>query len=232
MKLKILIRKGRRFILIVSILFIGLLAQSGVDQSRAFDEEAMQRYAQSDDFAYMNLAVRPPSIWQRLQWWLAGIISRIFMNPNTPWLSDIVFYALLFLVIGVAIFYILRLRYGEGFTRNTRNSMLGSVHSSVANSQLDYDQAINEAVTSKNYKLAIRFLYLKTLQFLSQKELIKLKDWKSPFDYNRELKPELVPIYGDLTKLFEYVWYGDFNAKAEDFEKGSKLLSQLQKKAA
>lgn len=206
-----------------------LFAQTAT-RDRSYDEEEMLTYTESPDFAYMDLSVRPPSIWERLQWWFASLISKLFMNPNTPWLSNLLFYTLLIVVLGAAIFYIVRLRYGGGVMGERKHVGYGDSSLHIEGGGIDYDRVIKEALQSDNYKLAIRYVYLKTLTILAQRELIRLKDWKSPLDYNRELSEELVPVYYELSQLFEYVWYGDFDATHGDYEKGSQLSSQLQER--
>lgn len=229
MKSKILMPNRR---LIVSVLFVFFCSVSISEEKelilRKFDSTEMANYASQQDFSYMNLTVQPPSIWQRIQWWFANLIARIFSNPNTPWLSEILFYLVLLLVVGVAIFYILKLRYGGALSSDSKH--LDGVGSGSIQSmnETDFNQHITNALNAENYKLAIRYIYLKTLSFLSTNEMIKLKDWKSPYDYEKELSRDLAPSYTALTNLFEYVWYGDFEAAKSDFQEGQELSKELE----
>jgi len=195
--------------------------------TRMFDSEMMDAYASQEAFNYMNYTVRPPSIWERLSWWFQSMIERIFLNPNTPWLTRILYYMVILLVVGAAIFYIIKLRYGKGLTSDYSSHQLGI--KSIENTKAeDFENLIDEALSNNNYKLAIRYLYLKTLSSLSKKHLISLKDWKSPYDYQRELKGDTATCYAEIARLFEYVWYGDFDANKEDFDEGSKLSHKLE----
>ena len=92
----------------------------------------------------------------------------------------------------------------------------------------DFDQLIRDALGQDNFKLAIRYLYLKSLISLAKQGLLSLKDWKSPFDYQRELKGEKASLYREMSVLFEYVWYGDFEATQSDYERGESLTHQLE----
>ena len=232
MRLKILIRSRRQFISYAIILLTSFIVVGEENENaRQFDEQAMSSYSESDDFSYMNLTVRPPSIWQRLKWWFGDLIAKIFSNPNSPWLSRIIFYCLLFVVLGGAIFYMLRLKYGRAVSSESKYTSSINTGALKSTKAIDFDKLIDEAQRTKNFKLAIRYVYLKSLAFLASQELIKLKDWKSPYDYERELKSEMVPIYVGLTHLFEYVWYGDFDAGESEFERGSDLAKQLENKA-
>jgi hypothetical protein len=188
----------------------------------------MQAYEESGDFDYMTLVIQPPSIWQRLQWWFLGLISNLLSNPNTPWLTELIFYGILILVLGGAVFYIVRLKYGGALSTDYK-SYQTNVQSLQNVKVEDFDGMIKAAIQEKNYKLAIRYVYLQSLTLLSQKDLIKLKDWKSPYDYEKELSEDLAIPYRDLSRLFEYVWYGDFDAGEEEYNRGSALANQVNK---
>ncbi|MEQ9404034.1 MAG: DUF4129 domain-containing protein [Cyclobacteriaceae bacterium] len=224
-------KRSRRFLFFLFILISSFTSGSNELTLRQFDDEAMTTYSESGAFSYMELRVRPPSIWQRLQWWFGNLLAKIFSNPNAPWLSDLIFYGLLFLVVGVAIFYIVKLRYGGGIISNSRHFHSGNVPAIDSVKTTDFDSLIEDSLKAKNFKLAIRYIYLKSLAFLAEKELVRLKDWKSPYDYEKELSTDLIPVYRDLSQLFEYVWYGDFNAKEADFRKGSELLVKIKEEA-
>lgn len=193
---------------------------------KSFDSSAMQEYAEDSDFSYMNFVVQPPTVWQRIQWWFQSIFSNLFSNPNTPQLFSIIFYGILFLVLGAAVFYIVRLKYG-GAIASSSKSYISNIQSLDGIKQVDFDEMISDAVKDRNFKLAIRYIYLRSLSVLSQKELIQLKDWKSPFDYEKELQEEMIKPYKDLSQLFEYVWYGDFEATESDYLNSNALSQEL-----
>lgn len=229
MKSKILTRSRRGFI-IIGLLFLASMTTSGEmnSSSRHFDETEMTNYLSSADFDYMNLTVQPPSIWQRIKWWFAALIAKIFSNPNAPWLSNILFYIILMLVVSVAVYYIVRMRYAKAVSSGSGLYASNAVGDEKELQQLNFDKLIEEALSVKNYKLAIRYQYLKTLRFLASKEVIKLKDWKSPYDYEKELDMNVVPPYRELTQLFEYVWYGDISVESKDFREGEKLSLAIE----
>lgn len=228
MKLKILIRNKHRFSALLFILFLFSISSGQEIEKRSFDEEKMELYAEQQDFAYMNYTVKPPSIWERLSWWFQSVLQRIFLNPNTPWITQLAYYLILILVLGLAIFYIIRLRYGGGLAVDYKPFHQGV--SGIENTSVeDFDKLINGALADQNFKLAIRYIYLKSLAVLANKELIRLKDWKSPYDYSNELKGEVAISYQELARLFEFVWYGEFHAGDEEYQRGDVLLHKLEK---
>ncbi|MGM9506245.1 DUF4129 domain-containing protein [Larkinella sp. GY13] len=85
--------------------------------------------------------------------------------------------------------------------------------------EIDFEQQINAAIDQRNYRLAVRLLYLQTLKHLSNHNLI---DWK-PNKTNRSYVYELAqspkqPAFETLTTQFEYIWYGDFPITEERFK--------------
>ena len=178
----------------------------------------------------MNYTVKPPSIWERLSWWFQSMLQKIFLNPNTPLLTKIAYYLIILVVLGAAVFYILRLKYGGGITPDYRSYQPGMAGIAQTKSE-DFDNLINGALSENNFNLAIRYVYLKSLSSLAKKGMINLKDWKSPYDYERELQGEAALFYKEMARLFEYVWYGDFDAGEEEYNRGSDLSGKLESAA-
>ena len=80
------------------------------------------------------------------------------------------------------------------------------------NSETDFDHNISHALQNGNYRLAIRYHYLKALYHLADKHLIELAADKTNFQYVREMTHR--PYQNDfayITLSYEYVWYGEFN---------------------
>jgi hypothetical protein len=80
-----------------------------------------------------------------------------------------------------------------------------------------------------DFRLALRAMYLASLNYLSSRDLVSLRRWKSGLDYRRELerrarsKPDLPAAFSRSVEIFEQGWYGRHavdRAMAEDFGKG------------
>ena len=190
----------------------------------------MEQYAGDNSFKYMNYTVKPPSIWEHMSWWFQNLLQRLFLNPNTPLYTRILYYLILILVIGAALFYVVKLKYAGALSPES-SAYKSGVQGLKETKEEDFDRLISESLEGKNFKLAIRYLYLKTLVMLSKKELVKLREWKSPYDYERELKSDAATSYKELARLFEYVWYGDFEAGEGEFARGNELSKRLEQAA-
>lgn len=82
------------------------------------------------------------------------------------------------------------------------------------------EQLIERAIRAKDYRMAIRYMYLHTLELLGEKQLILLAPQKTNYQYVRELtgKPYLEE-FSKLTMQYEYVWYGEFKLDDKQFGK-------------
>ena len=83
---------------------------------------------------------------------------------------------------------------------------------------IDFTESIAEAITQKNYRLAVRLYYLKVLKELTDREMIDWRINKTNRSYVYELNsPTLRPNFEQITLQFEYAWYGDFPVDEEQF---------------
>lgn len=75
----------------------------------------------------------------------------------------------------------------------------------------DYGKLISQAIASQQYRLAVRYLYLQSLQNLSSKGIIQFAADKTNYQYIREMTGKTFKeAFAALTLHYEYVWYGGF----------------------
>jgi hypothetical protein len=83
---------------------------------------------------------------------------------------------------------------------------------------INYQQEIEKAIDSANYRLAIRLLFLRLLKNLSQKNIIQYKQERTNFDYLSQLSSgRYYKDFFRLTRNYEYAWYGKFDVSKESF---------------
>ncbi len=135
-------------------------------------------------------------------------LDKIFASPATR----IFFWTL----AGIFILFILyKLFLTEGFfKRPVKNNQLATpeVSEETITGESDFDSHINQAIRTGNYRLAIRYQYLKTLHKLADKHLIELAADKTNHQYVQEIGHR--PYQNDfasLTLSYEYIWYGEFD---------------------
>ena len=94
-----------------------------------------------------------------------------------------------------------------------------------------YDRLIAQAVMNKNFRLAVRYLYLQTLQILTDRGCIQFSPDKTNYQYINELRNK--PYQNDfaaITLNYEYVWYGKFEVAEPVYHKLSKDFKTFHQK--
>lgn len=96
---------------------------------------------------------------------------------------------------------------------------------------VNFDTLISEALKENNYRLATRYLYLKSLKLLTNKNSIEWHYDKTNSDYINEIKDENIKAaFKRISYIYDYVWYGEFpidnivyNKNKSDFDKINNL---------
>ena len=95
---------------------------------------------------------------------------------------------------------------------------------------VDFDAEIRRAIDRKDYREAIRLLYLQTLKLLSDDGRIDWQLYKTPTEYIYEVKQEMLRTpFRNLTHGFLRVRYGNFPASESLFEELAALQTQIRK---
>ncbi|MUU77562.1 hypothetical protein [Winogradskyella endarachnes] len=96
--------------------------------------------------------------------------------------------------------------------------------------QIDFDLLISKALKEQNYRLATRYLYLKSLKSLANKKVIEWHYEKTNTDYLNEIKDnQLKTLFKRVSYIYDYVWYGEFPINEASFNKNKADFNQLIK---
>lgn len=82
----------------------------------------------------------------------------------------------------------------------------------------DYDALLRKAYNAGDLRFAMRYLFLKTLQKLNDKEMIRYSVDKTNSMYVKELAPAKRNIFASLALYYEYIWYGNATVNKETFD--------------
>ncbi|MCC7302293.1 MAG: stage II sporulation protein M [Bacteroidia bacterium] len=84
----------------------------------------------------------------------------------------------------------------------------------------DLERFLRESLETMDYRTAVRVYYLILIRELSDRDMIRWKKDKTNREYLVEMRrqPHYEP-FASLTRVFEYVWYGDAMLENEDFRK-------------
>jgi len=199
-----------------------IVKDSSRTEVRKPSTERQDEFLNDRDFLYDRLPPVPKTPWERFKDWLGKLFDKAFENDGVRSFWGIFQYVLLAAAVVLIIWLILkndvrRLFYGKstsvdiGFREVNEN-----IH------EIDFNKLIDEAVAAKNYRRAVRLHFLRALKNLSDKELIRWKTDKTNYDYYQELaKSNHQAAFKDLSFLYDYIWYGDFNISGEAYAASS-----------
>lgn len=154
---------------------------------------------------------------------LQGILSSGFLQ--------ILFWAF---AIGLVLFILYRLFLNQGiFKRDiTANSQLKEIAEEdhkVADAAA-YDALIQQSFKLGDYRMAVRYLFLKTLRKLADKGLVEELPDKTNYQYVQEVPLAKKQDFAALVLDYEYIWYGHLIITREQYEKIEKNYTAFYNK--
>lgn len=150
------------------------------------------------------------------------------MDGNVNWLFIIILgLGLVFLIM-----YLLGFRPNNIFGKNksaSANPNENDVEENIHN--IKFETELEKAIRNKNYKLAVRILYLESLKKLSDYSLIDWKKNKTNWDYVKEVqRANLQQPFKKITNAFDYVWYGNFQIDESTFKLMQEQIEDFKSK--
>ena len=206
-------------------------SQSYEVAQRSFNKTALKEFKANDEFNYVTDNSVVVSLWDRFWRWVWHLIGDTMADKTTDRIIN-------FLIIGVGIaavvFAIMKfsgmdlMKILTGKSSNTEipyTESLENIH------DINFDKNIEEAISAKNYRLAVRLLYLKSLKKLSDSGFIDWQINKTNSVYIKEINhPEKRNEFMLLTQQFEFIWYGEFFLESARFRYVEGLFTDFMKK--
>jgi hypothetical protein len=239
----------KKFFIVTFLFFYSLqgYTQGSVDSSlvevRNFKSKNLEKLRNDPDFNYEEEDIKDynkeDSDWEWKQWryeqeqkkkgkngenddWEIKKVRR----QESPNLSINLGESAIYIASAIAIIFLVLALLGVNpmslFRRNAKISVQEIQEEDV--DKLDknnLDDKISQAILKKDYTQAIRFLYLKTLFLLSQKQYIQLQKEKTNLEYQHELRKNKKALYEDFkyqSKIFAYIKYGGFEISEAQFD--------------
>lgn len=96
---------------------------------------------------------------------------------------------------------------------------------------IDYEKQIQLARANHDFRLAVRLWFLRTLKAFSDKELLSWKIDKTNSDYYYELSgTSFQRDFGEVSKVYDYIWYGEFPVDENAYSKAEDKFKMLNGK--
>jgi hypothetical protein len=197
------------------------------------DAARLQALRGQRDFRYVDVRVQDQpgplaALWERLKQAVFDWLNSRSYDHFWRW----VFYALL---LAAAVFVVLKLAQVDltgVFGRAPRRAPLPYDTAGEDIHAVDFETRLAEAEAAGNYRLAVRLGYLQLLKNLTDAGLIRWQPDKTNHAYLAELPTGAVRAgFGEVTRQFEYVWYGELALSGRLYEqvraRHRALLTQL-----
>lgn len=245
-----------RFILVLFILFFGNFYPQQTDSVAAvqelkydeqknlapvkFNEEALEAYKEKKEFDYIR-ASEKDNWWIRFKKWINAkynqFINWLFgdYDPGSflSFIIKIIPYLLLLLLLGIVAWLFTRLNPGARMleTPGQGDVFLSEEEELIKNE--DLVSLLKKAVEEGRFRLAVRYYYLNELRKLDELKLIDYQYQKTNKEYLEEIKSsDIQKKFAEITKLYEFIWYGNFLVTETDFklaEKGFLRMDDILK---
>jgi hypothetical protein len=169
--------------------------------------ETFKQFFNSKDFIYDRKQPVINSFWEKIAYKIGQVFQFAFNNQVFSILIILIF----FVVFVLLIVLLVGGDFQTIFSRNKPTQGSVSLFTDESIEQTDFDQLISREIESGNLNLAVRYLYLKLLQVLSQQQYILWQKDKTNREYAQELSQRAFFYdFKRVTNAYEYVWYGKF----------------------
>jgi len=189
-------------------------------------ESDLEPYTSDDTFNYTIEATEPNALDQFLLWlqsMLQSFLEAIFGVEAASGILLFIIRILPYLLLAFLMFLLLRF-----FLKVNSNSLIGksqakgevqiSEEEQIIKNE-DISALIKSAIANGNYRLAIRYHYLLVLKHLSLDQHITWEPQKTNEDYIKEVKDlDLKSDFEKITRIYDYIWYGEFGIDAKGFQ--------------
>ncbi|MBO6607122.1 DUF4129 domain-containing protein [Psychroserpens sp.] len=187
-----------------------------------------------DDFIYER-TIEQSGWWTRFKKWLSDFFKDLFDFQSDAEASDAVssfiniFFIILFVLVVFFIAKAIINREGNWvFGKSSDKNIIPVTDVETNIHATDFKTLIKNAENDNNFRLAVRYYYLWLLKTLSEVELIDYDVEKTNSDYYLELENETIRNEFSYTSyLYNYIWYGEFNIDAEQFDKAKNAYNQF-----
>ena len=178
----------------------------------------IEKFQKDGDFQYETDYTEKIGLWDAFWHWMKKHIFSPLIRGHELTIWNIIEYGLaIATIIFVAYYFIKSDRIGL-FSRGPKKLQLDIEGGEEDINKMNFDKLVSDAIENRQYRIAIRYLYLKLLKDLSDNQLINWRAEKTNRDYINELRPtDYGKQFREVTLLFDYAWYGDVTINENSF---------------
>ena len=205
-----------KYLITVALITALLTPYFAYPQVRQVPDSVVQNMQKEKDFLYAN----DSSYWQEEEYKPrkpSAFENFLFKVWQSSFLK-VLLYIFITIIILFAIYHVLSINNFFSVSRKRRNK---GADADGDHDALDdnIEARLNDAIQAKDYRAAVRYMYLLTLRTLNDKQVITLHAKSTNRDYIQQMyKHQAQAQFRHLTRIYEYVWYGEFMPTENQFE--------------
>jgi hypothetical protein len=185
---------------------------------RTPDQKIQKKLLENDDYKYDRVGPAPKSWWDRFVEWFWRMIGKLFSSKGGQIGFGIFQYVLIIAVLVIIILLVLKNNIRALFYGKSASVQIDFKEFEEDIHKINFDDLIEDAISKKDFRKAVRLHFLKLLKELTDNNLIKWQIDKTNNDYSIELiNSKYNSKFKELALLYEYIWYGDFQLDETNF---------------
>ena len=188
---------------------------------RHFSENLSDKYS-GNEFDYDTVEGEAENFLGRAINWFFNKLGDIFGINLSPEMYQIIKFSIYGLLIVFALYILVKLLVGDNASSffSNKSKMVAPLNIQEEHIEnVDLESYIKNALKEENYRLAIRYMYLKSLKLLSLNNSIHWHFEKTNSDYYREIDSEnLKENFRKISYLYDNIWYGEYALDKAAFE--------------
>lgn len=205
---------------------------------RSFDTLQLNKIREDKAFGYLEIPkARKPNILQLLIMKIADWLDKHSgRNRDTErkvqnWMINLLVYGIALFAVGMILWSLFKVKIREIFMKEAEPLEISFTEKEVNIVETNFEVLIQKALQQSDFRGAVRLLYMEALKTLTQNNWIQWKANKTNHEYLMELyNSPFRKSFIELTRSFEYIFYGDFPVNAEVYQNIAGTFKEFQTK--
>jgi Domain of unknown function (DUF4129) len=207
-----------------------LLIDSSKIEVRKPSENSIAKFKLSKDFLYNE--AKSENWWEAFWLWVNNKLSKLLGTKAFGFIQKYLGYIIVLAAVIIVILVLNKSKFaGLFYSNDGKLEKFKEIKENI--NEMNFEALIPEAISKREYRIAVRLQYLQTLRFLADKKLIDWNANKTNQNYAKEIKEnDLRKPFEELTYLFEWIWYGEFSIEKFLFEETENNFKKFQQRLA
>ncbi len=181
---------------------INILVPSKIKEEKVFSDPKLK---------YGHSIVAQKSLFEKFLEWVTKLFFDKTGYENIYKARQIIIWSVVAISIGIIIWLLSKSEFFSLIKPKPKATSFNFTDITDDLNAINFNDKIKESLSQNDYRLAIRWHYLKTLFILDKNQLIVFVPFKTNIDYANELQGKSIQSdFKKLSRIYEYIWYGQF----------------------